>query len=68
MIGKIKLLKTDGGYGFIIPESGGRDVFFHVSSLTEGVDYNDLKAGDLVSFDLGESPKGPQAMNVNLAQ
>jgi CspA family cold shock protein len=65
MNGTIKTL-TDKGFGFITPEGGEKDVFFHMSSLS-GMDFNDLKVGDTVSFDVEDSPKGPRAVNVNRA-
>lgn len=59
--GTIKKL-TDKGFGFIaLP--GGKDIFFHSSSL-EGVQYEDLREGQRVSFVEGRGPKGPQAEKV----
>jgi CspA family cold shock protein len=55
--------KRDEGYGFIKPEEGEKDVFFHASSLTE-VAFDDLNEGDVVTFDVEEGPKGPSATNV----
>ena len=61
--GTIKRL-TDRGFGFIAQEGSDKDLFFHSSELV-GVDFNDLKEGDTVSFEIGESPKGPNALNVS---
>ena len=47
-------------YGFIGIEDG-KDVFVHRNALPEGTTLNE---GDKVSFDIEESPKGPQAINV----
>ena len=59
---------TDRGFGFITPEEGGdKDVFFHARSLVEGVEYDSLKEGDTVSYDLEEGEKGPAAVNVQPA-
>lgn len=63
--GTIKRL-TDKGFGFIAPETGDKDLFFHASSL-QGVMYDELKEGDAVSFDVEETPKGMNAVNVSLA-
>jgi CspA family cold shock protein len=65
MIGSIKRL-TDKGFGFITPEGGEKDVFFHSSALV-GVMYNELRLEDKVSFDVEDSEKGPRAVNVQRA-
>ncbi|OGL95347.1 cold-shock protein [Candidatus Uhrbacteria bacterium RIFOXYB12_FULL_58_10] len=65
MTGTIKTL-TEKGFGFITPEGGDKDVFFHMSSLSD-LDFNDLKVGDAVSFDVEDSDKGPRAVNVTRA-
>lgn len=62
MIGTI-VRKRDEGYGFIKPQDGEKDVFFHASAVGEGV-FDDFNEGDTVSFDLEEGPKGPAAANV----
>lgn len=59
--GTIKRL-TDKGFGFIDTGSG-TDIFFHMSSL-DGVQYDDLREGQNVSFTEGQGPKGPRAENV----
>jgi len=66
MTGTIARL-TDKGFGFIKPEEGDKDVFFHARSLEEGLMYDDLREGDAVSFDVEEGPKGPAAINVKRA-
>lgn len=60
--GTIKRL-TDRGFGFIAQEGSDKDLFFHSSELV-GVDFNDLKEGDTVQFEVSESPKGPNATKV----
>ncbi len=54
---------TDKGFGFIAQGNGQKDVFFHHSALV-GVQYNDLREGDNVTFDVEEGPKGLSAVNV----
>jgi CspA family cold shock protein len=63
--GTIKRL-TDRGFGFIAQAGSDKDLFFHSSELV-GVDFNDLKEGDAVTFEIGESPKGPNATKVEKA-
>ncbi len=62
--GTIKRL-TDRGFGFI--ETGdSKDMFFHMSNL-EGVQWDDLREGQKVTFEVGEGPKGPRAEQVRPA-
>lgn len=63
MTGTIKTILTEKSFGFITPEDGAKDVFFHATSLV-GVEFSALKQGDKVSFDVEESDKGPRAINV----
>ncbi|MBI4457907.1 cold shock domain-containing protein [Candidatus Uhrbacteria bacterium] len=65
MTGTIKRL-TDKGFGFITPEGQDKDVFFHSSALV-GVTFNELRVGDMVSFETEDSEKGPRAKNVQRA-
>ncbi|MCA9364118.1 cold shock domain-containing protein [Candidatus Kaiserbacteria bacterium] len=58
---------TDRGFGFITPEEGDKDLFFHARSLVEGLLYDSLKEGQAVTFDVEEGDKGPAAVNVNVA-
>ncbi|OGI26201.1 MAG: cold-shock protein [Candidatus Moranbacteria bacterium RBG_13_45_13] len=61
--GTIKRL-TDRGFGFIAQEGSEKDLFFHQNEL-QGVEFNDLKEGDKVQFEVAESPKGPNATKVS---
>ncbi|MFA5207750.1 MAG: cold shock domain-containing protein [Minisyncoccales bacterium] len=63
MEGTIKNL-TDKGFGFITVDGEEKDLFFHSNEL-KGVSFDELKTGDRVSFEKGESPKGPNAVNVS---
>jgi CspA family cold shock protein len=63
MKGTIKRMVTEKNFGFIAPEDGSKDVFFHATGL-EGVQFSDLKIGDVVSFEIQQSDKGPKAANV----
>ena len=61
--GKVKWFSNLKGFGFLQKEGDEKDVFVHYS-FVQGEGYKKLKAGDEVSFDIEESPKGPQARNV----
>ncbi len=54
---------TDRGFGFISREGESKDLFFHANELQD-VDFNDLREGDSVTFDVADGPKGPNAINV----
>ena len=66
MTGTIKTLVEGKNFGFIAREGEAKDLFFHANDLN-GVSYNELKVGDMVSFDVEEGPKGSAAKNVMLA-
>ena len=59
--------KTDKGFGFITVEGQDKDLFFHSNSLV-GVTFDELQEGDRVTFEIEESQKGPNAVNVQRAQ
>ena len=48
------------GFGFLRPDDGGRDIFFHVSRLTEGL-ATDLRPGTKVLYELGMDRTGKMA-------
>lgn len=54
---------TDKGYGFISREGQEKDLFFHSNEL-QGVDFNSLREGDKVEFEVSDSPKGQNAVKV----
>jgi cold shock protein len=64
--GKIKMFNEDKGFGFIIPDDGSVDVFFHVSALREG---DEITQGKVVTFEMGVDPKSgkTKAVSVDLA-
>ena len=48
------------GFGFIQPEVGSKDLFVHINEVEGG----HLQEGDTVEFEIGESDRGPNAINV----
>ena len=61
--GTVKWFNNSKGYGFITPEEGGKDLFVHMSSIMmEG--YKTLSDNQKVSYQVGDSDRGPVATNV----
>ncbi len=68
-LGTIKTIRDDKGFGFIKPEGGSQDIFFHSSSV-EGVTFDELREGQQVEFTEGTDPRNPgrsRAERVRLA-
>ena len=66
MTGTIKKIVDGKPFGFIAADdqkAGDKDLFFHESSVVD-VAFNELKAGDKVSYDVEQAEKGPKAVNV----
>jgi CspA family cold shock protein len=61
MYGRIKKIVKDKGFGFIVPDDGSDEVFFHRSRLAPKVEFDDLREGDEVEFQVTKGEKGPQA-------
>lgn len=61
--GTVKTLRN--GYGFINYPESDKDIFFHATSLV-GAQFDSLREGQPVEFEVGESPKGPAAINVKV--
>ncbi len=59
---------TDKGYGFITKEGSDKDVFFHENSLEGDLAVRKLKVGDVVTFEVEETPKGINAINIKLLE
>jgi CspA family cold shock protein len=59
--GTVKFFNNAKGFGFIVNDEGGKDLFVHQNSLT-----TEIREGDKVSFDVEESQKGLNAVNVKV--
>ncbi|WP_018274313.1 cold shock domain-containing protein CspD [Teredinibacter turnerae] len=63
--GTVKWFNNAKGFGFILPEGGGEDLFAHYSSV-EMDGYRTLKAGQPVSFDIEQGDKGLHAKHIRV--
>ena len=61
--GEVKWFNNAKGWGFIIPEGGGDDIFVHFSAI-HGTGYKTLTPGQQVSYDLVKGERGLHAANV----
>ena len=59
--GTVKFFNNAKGFGFITPDDGGKDVFVHQNGLTD-----EITEGDKVSYEVEETPKGLNAINVKV--
>ena len=66
MAGTVKWFNRDKGFGFVASEDGGKDVFVHISIL-QAAGLADLAEGQPVTMRVAETPKGREAVSVELA-
>lgn len=59
--GTVQFFNGERGYGFIEPDAGGADMFFHVSEVKSDAG---LREGDRVQYEIGESRGKPAAQRV----
>lgn len=65
--GKVKWFNNAKGYGFVRPDEGGEDLFVHYSYIQmDG--FKSLKAGQPVSYEVQQAPKGYHAVNLSPLQ
>jgi len=60
--GTVKFFNETKGFGFITPNNGGSEIFVHSTGLIDNIRENNV-----VSFDVEEGRKGPNAVNVTVA-
>lgn len=57
--GTVKFFNDEKGFGFIVDDENGAEVFVHVSGT-----FDEITKGDSVSFEIAEGQKGPNAVDV----
>ena len=60
--GTVKWFSDQKGFGFIVPDDGGKDLFVHRSNVDTPT--RSLRDDQRVEFELGEGRKGPEATQV----
>ncbi|MBE9047281.1 cold-shock protein [Pleurocapsales cyanobacterium LEGE 10410] len=61
--GTVKFFNDEKGFGFILQDDGGSDLFVHASEIQGGRDTT-LAEGQKVKYEVGQGKKGPCAVNV----
>jgi cold shock protein len=61
--GTVKWFSDDKGFGFVVPDEGGQDLFVHHTGIA-GEGFRSLQEGAKVSYDEEPGDKGPKAVNV----
>ena len=62
--GRLKTFFPERGFGFITPDEGRKDIFVHVSGLSDPS--KTLREGQRLAFDVEQGRKGPRAVNVRI--
>lgn len=64
-IGTVKWFNATKGYGFIQPDTGGKDVFVHISAV-ERAGFSSLAEGAKVSYEVMANRGKESAENLRL--
>ena len=56
--GTVKWFENQKGFGFIIPDGLGKEVYVHMASI---VDHRGLRDGQRVEFNIEQGSRGPEA-------
>ena len=59
--GTVKFFNNDKGFGFIVPNDSGEDIFVHSSGLID-----DIRENDTVQYQVEQGRKGVNAVNVEV--
>jgi CspA family cold shock protein len=59
---------TDRGFGFISTDEADKDVFYHENSLEGELKMRKLRVGDEVTFEIEQTDKGLNAVNIALVE
>ena len=68
MIGSIRTLRVDKGFGFITSDGPGSMEFFFHRSAVRGTSFENLRVGATVEFEEEASTKGPRARDVRVEE
>ncbi len=63
MRGTVKWFNAEKGFGFVMPEGGGKDVFVHISALNRG-GLSGLEPNQSVKMQVADGRRGPEAVSV----